>query len=105
MFDHYPDVNHDGKHDVEDAIIFHSEMDAVNEADREHRRSGVSGSTIHSGPVGSLDWVAYVITKALFIGIPGIFLLLLFNGVIPISGITSVLSIVSLLVIVRTLLL
>ena len=69
MFDHYPDVNHDGKHDVEDAIIFHSEMDAVNEADREHRRSSVSGPSIHSGPVGSPDWAAYVITKALFIGV------------------------------------
>lgn len=103
MFDHYPDVNHDGKHDVEDAIIFHSEMDAVNEADREHARSGVSDSTIHSGPVGSPDWAAYVITKALFIGVPGLFLLLSINGVIPINGFTAILSLLSLVTILRTL--
>ena len=103
MFDHYPDVNHDGHHNVEDAIIFHSELDAVQQAEREHRRSSVSGSTIHSGPVGSPDWAAYVITKALFIGVPGLFLLLSINGVIPINGFTAILALFSLITIIRTL--
>lgn len=92
MFDHYPDVNHDGKHDVEDAIIFHSEMDAVNEADREHRRSSVSGSTIHSGPVGSPDWAAEVILKAIFLGIPVGYFALLVSGILPINVVTAFLA-------------
>lgn len=103
MFDHFPDMNHDGQKDVHDAIIFHSEMDAVERADREHRRSGTGGSTISSGPVGSPDWAAYVITKGLFIGVPGLFLYLMFTLPLPINSFTAILALLSIVTILRTL--
>lgn len=93
MFDHYPDMNHDGVKDVHDAIQFHSEMDAVNEADREHRRSGVSGPSIPSSPVGSPDWAAEVILKAIFLGVPVGYFALLVSGILPINVVTGFLAV------------
>ena len=89
MFDHYPDMNHDGEKNVEDAILFHSEMDAVEQADREHRHSCAGGSTSPSSQFGSSEWATEVILRLVFLGVPVGYLALIVCGILPINVVTA----------------
>lgn len=91
----HSDHNHDGSFDFRDSGLFLSELD-------KNSSSGTGGSTPPSS-TNSSDWALLVFVKALFVGIPGLFLVLLFNGVLPMNEFTVILALFSLVTIVRTL--
>ena len=93
MFGH--DMDHDGEITIKDHAMFHEMME---EDEQTASAPSYSGS--------SEPWTIYhSFAKGLFLLLFGGYLLLLFNGVFPINGFTSVLALFSAVCFVRTLLL
>lgn len=101
MFDHYPDMNHDGEKNVEDAILFHSLMDATEDESSPPPRSSYKSSAplytndggksrINLGntsyPAKSFCWAV-----AGFFGSTS-FLEMILNGTISLNAFTGLLS-------------
>ena len=82
---HYPDMNHDGKVTPEDSFLFHEMMDAAQPHGTGHRPSSDSS-----------DFFAEILARVVLLILPVGYLLLLFNGVFPINGFTSILALLSL---------
>lgn len=89
------DMDHDGEITSKDCGMFHEMM--------EEDEMAYSGQSYYGS---SEPWTIYhSITKGLFLLLFGGFPLLLFNGVFPINGFTSVLALVCTVSFIRTLLL
>lgn len=64
MFDHYPDMNHDGKVDIYDVATFHELMDEDEEKDQEEYSYTYSRSSNYAGkedPTGFVIAAIFVI--------------------------------------------
>lgn len=98
--DYIPDMDHDGKITGMDSALFHDMLDEDQKKEEQYSRtsSSFSGSS-------NTEIAAYRIVKTLFLLLFGGYLVLLFKGVFPINGLTSVLALISAVCVLRTLLL
>lgn len=91
-----PDMNHDGDIDRHDAALFHSMLDEDQKNER-HTRPSTGNNEPRT--------IYHSIAKGILLVIFGGFIALLFNGVFPVNGVTSVMALVSAVCFLRTLLL
>ena len=91
MFDHYPDMNHDGSKDSRDAGLFQSLMDTKGD-DSGKPSAGPSAPL----PKNKEEWIAYNALKGLFIGVPALYIVLLLGGIVPMTGVTALLALFAL---------
>ncbi len=98
MFKHYPDINHDGEKNLEDAVIFHSLMDAAEEQSQEEGRTNHAQSGHSKSKSQALaDVIVWGLVAFLFAD----YLSLLLKGELPFNLFTVFMGLVGVVVILR----
>ena len=107
-FNHYPDMDHDGEHDLKDSGMFHDMMD---EEDCSFHCSNYSPPLYlvrraNDDPIGKAQAKAAreaeAFAKGILLVLCGGFFFILMKGWIPLNGFTALLGLISLAGFIRT---